>query len=53
MFRLLFTKSLPATMKEDRNKQAEINKKWRKCEGRNGDLNSTERIQGKRERSRK
>jgi hypothetical protein len=40
-------------MKEETSKQAEINtkKKWRKCEGRNEDLNSTERIQGKGEGS--
>jgi len=30
MFRLLFTKPLPATMKEEKNKQAEINTKKKK-----------------------
>jgi hypothetical protein len=41
-------------MKEGRKKkQKQIQKKLRKCEGRNEDLNSTERIQGKKEGSRK
>jgi len=41
-------------MKEETNKQAEINtEEGRKFEGRNEDLNNTEGIEGKRERSRK